>query len=64
MDMTKLTQKHSELVEHLEEVGYSPGYLHIIERTIAYLLENSSGRPMGQSKRIILEAGREDRPVY
>lgn len=41
MDMAKLTQEHHRLIEHLKEVGYSPGYLHIIERTIAYLLENN-----------------------
>lgn len=50
MDMTKLTQKHNELVEHLEEVGYSTGYLHIIERTIAYLLENSDSEGWGSYK--------------
>lgn len=50
MDMTKLTQKHNELVEHLEEAGYSPGYLHIIERTIAYLLENSDSEGWGSYK--------------
>lgn len=47
MDMTKLTQEHHELVRHLEEIGYSPGYLHIIERTVAYLLENNDSEGWG-----------------
>ena len=47
MDIKKLEQNHEQLINHLEEAGYSSGYIYRFKIVIRYILENNDSQEWG-----------------
>ena len=44
MDIKKLQQNHEQLINYLEEAGYSSGYIYRFKIVIRYILENNASQ--------------------